>query len=203
MLSVFVSGLQAGLLISVGGTVFLSLDNRVAGAVFFTVALLCICMKGYALFTGRVGFLPENRTAREARDLLLCLAGNAAGTALGGLAVRLALPSLGGAAGALAAAKLAQTAGQTLLRAVFCGMLMYLAVSIWRERGRTEGILFCVPVFILCGFEHSVADMFYFAAAAAGPAAVLYVLIVIAGNAAGGVLLPLLSLAGKAGGHGE
>ena len=33
----FIFGILAGISISIGGTVFLSLDNKVLGAVFFTV----------------------------------------------------------------------------------------------------------------------------------------------------------------------
>ena len=48
MLKKTVSGLSAGLLITIGGSVFLACDNRYVGAVMFSVALLCICLKGYA-----------------------------------------------------------------------------------------------------------------------------------------------------------
>ena len=70
MLRDTLSGVSAGVCIALGGSVFLAVDNRVAGAVLFSVALLCICMKGYALFTGKVGFLPEDRS-KAAVQLLL------------------------------------------------------------------------------------------------------------------------------------
>ena len=60
-----VNGILAGILIAIGGSVFLacygdgSLVSRTVGAVFFSVALLCICYKGYSLFTGKVGYIPE------------------------------------------------------------------------------------------------------------------------------------------------
>ena len=60
------------------------------------------------------------------------------------------------------------------------------------------GILTCVPTFILAGFEHSIADMFYIAAAGEYSFAALgFLLLVIAGNAVGGMLLPLLARVGK------
>ena len=75
---------------------------------------------------------------------------------------------------------------------------MYLAVSVWRDRQTPVGILFCIPVFILSGFEHSIADMFYFAASGIVSArAFVFLWIVILGNALGAMLLPALDLLGK------
>lgn len=194
MLSRILSGLCAGLIISIGGTVFLSCENRYVGAVLFCVALLCICFRGYSLFTGKVGFLPEKHGKEEYSVVFLGLFGNTVGTVLGGLAIRMALPDLGDKANLLCTAKLTQTVPQTLLRAFFCGILMYLAVSIYRDQKRIAGILFCIPTFILCGFEHSIADMFYFAASGIlSFRAFLFLLLVICGNAAGAILLPLLT----------
>lgn len=199
MLKKLINGILAGILISIGGSVFLCCDNKYVGAILFSVALLCICMKGYALFTGKVGFLPEKHGKEEWSVLLLCLLGNAAATILLGLAIRYAVPSAGDAAKALCEGKLAnQEFFQTLIRAVFCGILMYLAVSIFRDRGSVIGILFCIPVFILSGFEHSIADMFYFGASGiVSWEAFGFLWTVILGNSVGGVLLPLLQMIGK------
>ena len=195
MLKKALSGVSAGILISIGGTVFLSCENRVIGAVFFSVALLCICYKGYSLFTGKVGYLPENHSREAVSVLLWGLLGNAVGTVVCGLLIRHALPAVGTAAEASAAAKLAQLPLQTLIRAFFCGVLMYLAVSIFRDAKTPLGILFCIPVFILSGFEHSIADMFYLAAAAAFTGRALgFIILVLIGNSLGGVALPLLGL---------
>ena len=202
MLKKTLSGLSAGLLITIGGSVFLACENRYVGAVMFSVALLCICLKGYALFTGKVGFLPEKHGKEELSVLLLGLLGNAVGTILGGWLIRAGLPKLGEAAETLCQAKLLQTPGQTLIRAVFCGILMYLAVSIYRDQKKEIGILFCIPVFILSGFEHSIADIFYFAASGmVSLKAFAFLWIVIAGNSLGGMLLPALQrLGGKSNG---
>ncbi|MCD8045811.1 MAG: formate/nitrite transporter family protein [Clostridiales bacterium] len=48
-------------------------------------------------------------------------------------------------------------------------------------------------VFILCGFEHCVADMFYFSVAGVWSGqAVLRLLVISAGNAVGAVIFPLV-----------
>ena len=199
MLKRTVSGISAGILIAIGGCVYLACANKYVGAVLFSVALLCICYKGYGLFTGKVGFMPE-RYDREAWEVLLAaLLGNAIGTFVCGYAVRGGIPALGDAAEILCQAKLdSQSFPQTLLRAVLCGVLMYLAVSIFRDQKTPMGILFCIPVFILSGFEHSIADCFYFAASGiVSWRACGFLWTVILGNSLGGILLPLLQKIGK------
>ena len=198
------NGVMAGIMIAIGGSVFLacygdgSVLNRAIGAFFFAVALLCICYKGYSLYTGKIGFIPEKHDGDAFAVLLLGLLGNLIATVGLGLAVRYAIPNICSVAEAICASKLTQSFGQTLIRGIFCGILMYLAVSIYRDKKTVVGILFCVPVFILAGFEHSIADMFYVAAAGEYSFRALgFLLLVIAGNAVGGMLLPLLSRVGK------
>ena len=195
-----VNGILAGILIAIGGCVFLACDNRYVGAVLFSVALLCICYKGYGLFTGKVGFLPENHDKSAWTVVLTALLGNTIATCLWGWAVRYAIPALGEAAQTICEAKLTQALPQTAIRGVLCGVLMYLAVSIFRDHKTTSAIFFCVPVFILSGFEHSIADMFYFAASGmVSWQAFGFLWCVIFSNAVGGVLLPLLTMLTKEG----
>ena len=71
---------------------------------------------------------------------------------------------------------------------------MYTAVEIFKEKKTPLGIIFCIPVFILCGFEHSIADMFYFGASGIFTAKILtFELAAVLGNTVGGLVLPLLS----------
>lgn len=141
-----VRGILAGLMISIGGYVFLGCENRVVGALFFTVGLITITLFGFDLYTGKVGYwLSQSGTERG--QTLLSLPCNAIGCLLAGLA--------------------RQPAGAVL------------------------GILICIPTFILCGFEHSVADIFYFANARIfSGKAVTVVLLVALGNAIGALLIP-------------
>ena len=188
------SGVCAGLCISLGGAVFLACESRLAGAVLFSVALTCICYKGYALFTGRVGYIPEKHDKAAVSALLLGILGNLIGTVLCGWLIRAEMQSLGDSANALCLAKLEQSALSTLTRGLFCGVLMYLAVSIFRDSKTPLGILLCIPAFILSGFEHSIADMFYFAASGlVSFKAFAFLWLVILSNAVGGMLLPTLS----------
>ena len=197
MLKKIISGILAGFAISIGGTVFLSYDNRYIGAILFSVALLSICAMGYSLFTGKVGFIPANHDKDAVSTLLLGLLGNAIATSVCGYAIRYALPKVGEAAEKACNARLDQVFGSTLIRGIFCGMLMYLAVYIYREKKSFIGIFFCIPVFILSGFEHSIADMFYFAASGiVSLRAFGFIWTVILGNAVGSMLLSSLAMIG-------
>lgn len=198
MLKKILSGVCAGIAVSIGGAVYLAVENKVVGAVLFSVALLCICLKGYSLFTGKVGYVPQDHSREALSVLFLGLLGNAIGTLLCGFLIRLGLPNLWTTAAAVCTAKLTQTWYGTLIRATFCGILMYLAVSVYREKNSLVGILFCIPTFILAGFEHSIADMFYFTAGVTFSWQVLlFILMVLLGNSLGAMILPVLSGAGK------
>ncbi|HBD87032.1 MAG TPA: formate/nitrite transporter [Clostridiales bacterium] len=189
------SGVAAGVLIGIGGAAYLACDSRYAGAALFTVGLLSVCLLGLSLFTGKVGFIVPDHRKESVRALLLCLPGNLIGAAATGLAISAATPARGEKALEICAAKLALPFMPAFILAVFCGVLMYLAVAIYREKESLLGVLFAVPAFILSGFEHSVADMFYFAAAGiVSGRAFLFILVVLLGNAAGGMLLPALRI---------
>ena len=199
MLKLIIDGVKAGIMIAIGGSVFLACENRYVGAVLFSVALLCICLKGYSLFTGKVGYLPVKHDKEAFKILLSGLFGNIISTVSLGFAVAFANPVLKETALSICEAKLLQTPLQTLIRAFFCGILMYMAVSTFREKGTLAGIFLCVPVFILAGFEHSVANMFYFGASGIINAeSLIYLATVVLGNSIGGMAMPFLNILGKA-----
>ncbi|MBQ6550854.1 MAG: formate/nitrite transporter family protein [Lachnospiraceae bacterium] len=188
------SGIAAGIMVSIGGAVFLACESRIAGAVLFSVALLSICFAGYSLYTGKIGFIPEKHDKEAVSVLLTGLLGNTLGTILCGLLIRYAFSASAETAETICTAKLAQTFFGTLIRGTFCGILMYTAVKIYRDNKSPLGVLFCIPVFILSGFEHSVADIFYFAASGiVSVKAFGFILTVILGNSIGGMLLPVLT----------
>ena len=196
-----IDGVLAGILIALGGAVYLACVNtetpysRYIGAFLFSLALVCICMRGYSLYTGKIGLLYEKHTKEDISVLLLCLLGNLIGTLLCGYLLAFMLPSLKETALNLCTGKLEQGYGFGFLRAVFCGILVYLSVDIYRNNKSTLGILLCIPAFILSGFEHSIADMFYFAASGiVSVEAFLYLLMILLGNSVGGLLIPTLQL---------
>ncbi len=200
MLRKLTDGLLAGFMVSIGGGVFLGCDNKYVGAVMFCIALVCICNDGYSLFTGKVGYIVESHKKEDFSVLLLGLLGNAIATCFIGMALAYAVPGFGEKALSMCTAKLGQDFFQTLIRAIFCGILMYLAVCLFKEHKTPLGIFFCVPVFILSGYEHSIANMFYFGASGiVSFEAFAYIWTVILGNSIGGMLFPILKLPRKLG----
>lgn len=186
-------GVLAGLCITLGGSVLLGCEDRYIGALLFSVALLTICMFGFSLYTGKVGYLVEDHSKKNIFAVLSGLLGNAIGCVGFGLLARAALPALAQKAEILVIGKLEQPLWQALIRAFFCGVLMYIAVRMYREKGSIIGIFVCVPAFILSGFEHSIANMFYFGAAfRLDLQSLLYIVVIIAGNSVGGWCIPLL-----------
>ena len=197
-LKTFLFGMLAGISISIGGTVFLSLDNKVLGAVFFTVGLFTVCTFGFDLFTGKVCYVFD-RDLNYALDLPVMWAGNFAGAWLTAFLESLTRigPTLQEKAAGMCAVKAEDSLLSLFILGVFCDILIYIAVDGYNknphEIGKYLSLLFGVTVFILCGTEHCVADMYYFSIAGAWNARTLvYLLVITLGNAAGGVLLPLL-----------
>ena len=197
MLKKTLSGVTAGLLISIGGAVFLSAENKVVGAVAITIGLLSICYYGLSLYTGKVGYLFEKHDKEALSVLFLGLLGNLIGSVCSGLLVQICLPQAVEKAKTICAAKLEKDLLPVFLLGAFCGILVYVAVNLYRDKKTVLGILIGIPVFILCGFEHSIADMFYLAAAGQFTLrALVFVLIVLAGNSAGALVFDRL-LAGS------
>lgn len=192
---IFLKAAAAGITIGIGGAVYLTLDNKVIGALLFGVGLYTIVLNGLFLYTGKVGYLISAKDKKAyILQLIITWLGNLAGTALAAAAISATrIRNLGRTAEVICKTKLADTPHSILILAVFCGILMYAAVDGFREKGNPLILFFCVTVFILCGFEHCIANMFYFSLAGAWSLrAVIYLLLMTLGNSVGGILLPLV-----------
>lgn len=192
---IFLKAAAAGITIGIGGAVYLTLENKVIGAVLFGVGLYTIVLNGLFLYTGKVGYFISAKDKKAyILQLIFIWLGNLAGTALAAAAISATrIRNLGRTAEVLCKTKLADTPHSILILAVFCGILMYAAVDGFREKGNPLILFFCVTVFILCGFEHCIANMFYFSLAGSWSLrAVIYLLLMTLGNSVGGILLPLV-----------
>jgi formate/nitrite transporter FocA (FNT family) len=187
---VLCKSILAGIMIAIGGTVFLSCESKVVGAVLFSIGLFFIVVFGFNLFTGKIAYLIDNGW-RYLVDLSVILLGNLIGTLSVGLLIR--LTRLSGAvekAVSVCDVKLSDSLPSIFILAFFCGILMFLAVdgykTIDNPLGKYLAVFLGVSVFILSGFEHCVANMFYFSVAAVWSAkSVLYMLAMILGNSFG------------------
>ena len=202
ILKLAVNSLLAGIFIGMAGTVYLSSSNPVTGAFLFGFGLLTIVCYGFKLYTGAIGYLMVQGKDffKYLFDLLIIWLGNLAGCFLVGKAISLSRVSdkVVPKAARLCDIKMADSPASLFILAVFCGILMFLAVESFRRKEqlhaivRTVLLFLCVAIFILSGFEHSIAGMYYFSAAGMwGWQALAATGIMTLGNALGGMLLPM------------
>lgn len=204
LLSDALLGFLAGLVITLGATAYLSLESTMAGALMFTVGLFAICSFGWNLFTGKVCY-SFGKGWRYIGFLAVVWLSNFAGAAAGGALVRLTrLTGVVERAQALAATKLGDSLLSVFVLAIFCNILIYIAVegyrSIPHELGKYLAVFFGVTVFVVCGFEHCIANMYYFTAAGAWFGAgsgmtnpFVFILVNTLGNVVGGLLIPAVT----------
>lgn len=184
---IFIKATYAGIMIGVGGCVYLSVENRIVGSLLFSFGLLTIVTQGFWLYTGKIGFVKK---IGELADMALVLAGNYIGTFLTALLVRMSGLPLD--TGELVGRKLDHSIWQVFFLSVLCGVMMYLAIDNYNKSRHIIFIMLPVMIFILSGFEHSVANMFYFHLAGAwGSGPLGYLLVMVLGNGVGAKLFDL------------
>ncbi len=147
----------AGICISIGCVVNLRVGG-VAGAVLFAFGLTTVVYYGLKLYTGTAGFI---RRTGDWTMLSLVLLGNIIGCLLTAWLIAYAQPDCIEPASKILAGRLAKGPFACFLLAIGCGFIMTTAVEFARK-GKMLPLLLGVPVFILCGFAHSIADAFYF-----------------------------------------
>ncbi len=154
--TVIKSSILAGICIGIAGFGFLALGG-IAGAVLFAFGLITVVCYKLKLYTGTAGFIVKG----EAGKLLIILLGNIVGCLMVALLARVSPMDLQGAAQKILAGRLSIGPVRAGLLAIGCGFLMTTAVTFAR-RGQWLPLLFAVPMFILCGFPHCIADAFYY-----------------------------------------
>ena len=154
--TVIKSSILAGICIGIAGFGFLALGG-IAGAVLCAFGLITVVCYKLKLYTGTAGFIVKG----EAGKLLIILLGNIVGCLMVALLARVSPMDLQGAAQKILAGRLSIGPVRAGLLAIGCGFLMTTAVTFAR-RGQWLPLLFAVPMFILCGFPHCIADAFYY-----------------------------------------
>lgn len=194
------------MLISMGGVIYLSCESKYLGALLFGLGLYTIIQFGFYLFTGKVGYI-ANKGVKYIPEVLLILLGNGIGTFITAMLVNLTKfgDKISEKAYAIMEGKLADTPVSAFILAIFCGMLMYIAVENAAINRKTNsdtailaGTLLAIMVFIISGFNHCIADMFYlFVSGNYKPQAIIYFILVILGNSVGGMTLPFIRRLGE------
>lgn len=197
-----IDAVLAGIAIAIGGTVYLSCDNKYIGTFLFGFGLFTIVTFKLALYTGKIGYVPE-KDRRYSAEVIVTLVGNLIGTFISAYILRFTkiYEAVLGKAEKIVTSKLEGTFVSCFILAVFCGMLMYIAVESNRISKQNNdnvsavlGIFLPVAVFILAGFNHSIADMFYISLGKITADKCVYLITVIVGNACGGMFIPFCKI---------
>lgn len=150
------SSILAGICIGIAGFGYLA-EKSIIGAVLFAFGLLTVVHYALKLYTGTAGFIKKG----ELGQLFLILGGNLIGCLLVALMVRCSPMPLQETAQKILEGRLAVGPLKGGILAIGCGFIMTTAVTFARQ-GKNLPLLFGVPLFIMCGFPHCVADAFYY-----------------------------------------
>lgn len=163
MIKLLRSSIFAGIAIGTAGFGFLASGvqaeayGSLVGAVLFSFGLLTVVGYKLKLYTGTAGFILKN----EAGSLFLILLGNIIGCFLVSMLARITPLAVQDAAQNILELRLRTGALRCGLLGIGCGFIMTTAVHFARQKQYLP-LLFGVPLFIVCGFTHCVADAFYY-----------------------------------------
>lgn len=163
MIKLLRSSIFAGIAIGTAGFGFLASGvqteayGSLVGAVLFSFGLLTVVGYKLKLYTGTAGFILKN----EAGSLFLILLGNIIGCFLVSMLARITPLAVKDAAQNILELRLRTGALRCGLLGIGCGFIMTTAVHFARQKQYLP-LLFGVPLFIVCGFTHCVADAFYY-----------------------------------------
>lgn len=189
----FYLAVLAGIMISIGCIVFLSIENKIIGSLLFTTGLLTVLVFKLNLFTGKAPYICKN-DLNYSIFIVVVWFGNFIGVAITAFLIRntAIFAKIIEKCTALAEAKVTTSISSLFILSIFCGILMYIAVDVYNTHNTDKNffttilVIFCVSVFILSGFEHSIADMFYFVLALPIKQWIFPLIIVTSGNIIGG-----------------
>jgi formate/nitrite transporter FocA (FNT family) len=145
--------IAASLLISLGNYALLKLGNPI-GPIIFALGLLGVCYMGLNLFTGKCGFLFQDKI--EISDLLIILLTNLIAGYIFGLAFSITDEDV--MINAINKVATWNISISFFIKSILCGIIMYIAVYMYKK-GTPLGIIYGIPLFIFCGFQHCIANI--------------------------------------------
>ena len=150
--------LLAGILIGIGACVYTKCSNQYLGAFLFSFGLLGVLNFEALLFTGKIGYFnfKDSNLKEEIFKYIEMLCYNMAAILIVGL-LTFNFES------EIFINKLAHSLIQTFISSIFCGVMMYLAVDLWKKNKSPLYVIMAIMIFILAGFDHCIANMYYFA----------------------------------------
>ena len=199
-ISILISSILSGFCIVIGATAYLLLRETyyIAGTLLFGLGLFSIIHAKLYLYTGKVGYVLNNKP-KYLLDLLVCLIGNFIGVVALASLLKLTRigPTLTSTSLELVTTKQNDTWYSIFILSIMCGIMIYIAVKGHEKCPYNLGkVLFCfiaVSVFIVSGHEHCIANAAYYTFSGVfNLKAFFYFLLMIVGNAIGSIIVDLL-----------
>ena len=180
----------AGMLIALCGLMNIIIDNKYVAAFLFSFGLLTILIRQYNLYTGKVHLLLNKEI--HFIEILMVLLGNFIGCLIIGILVRFCTNIN---SDLIWANKLNHSYVEIIFFSILCGILMYLAVSGWKNNKEALLVVMPIMIFILTGADHSIANIFYMSVASKiNFNIIVYIVINIIGNAIGSLFFYKMEL---------
>lgn len=151
MKELFIRALFAGLFISLGCIAYLTIGG-IFGAILFSFGLMSVCFIQLKLFTGYAWLCSEKS---DYFKLIMILISNV-------LACLIIGNTLDYDTSGIVFTRLETSYITIFMKSILTGVIMTTAVMIYKKHNNLLGVLFGVPMFILCGFPHCIADAFYY-----------------------------------------
>ena len=158
--SVLNKGILAGIFIGIAGMGFLA--NKTVGMFLFAFGLCAVISYEAKLFTGVSGFV---KNKQDLLNLTPTIIGNILGCLFVSIIAKCHSFEIMNNAIDLIEARVNNGPLCNFMLAIGCGIIMTTAVN-FAKQGETIKqwlpLLLGVPLFILCGFPHCIADAFYY-----------------------------------------
>ena len=187
---IFKKSCLASLLIGFGVAVLLTLNNPI-GILLFSFGLLGVCVLQADLYTGKAGYYW--RSTEKLFELIVILFINISTGVFIGTLLSAANPAIL----PIAVEKVAawEFSLAYFLRAMLCGSIMYICVDLYKKQC-PWGIFLGVPIFIFCGYQHSIANAIIYGASLSNSLsffAHLHILFCAMGNLIGAMITDILN----------
>ena len=202
-------GIYAGMAIGFGGLLNILSSHwlsaspwlaRTVGSLLFPIGLTMVCFFGFNLFTGKIGYILDNKI-NYLGFLGLVYVGNILGSLiLGGFClVTLKDSNVFESALKISNGKMFEPTFLNIMKcfagAVLCGVLVYIAIFCFKTFKRVWmkllGIFLAIGLFVFLKFDHCIANMFYFSFSWSwtNPLSYLNIGVVTLGNSLGAIAL--------------
>ncbi len=199
VVTTFINGILAGAVISIGAATYLRVDNQIHGSAIFAVGMFIVFFYGFNFYTNKVGYA-INQNTHQNLLLIPSWLGNVVGALIVGNMITLTrdevYDTIFKRSNQLCGHTLADTSAGIFILSVLCGIMMFIAADNFKN-GKNNAqkflmVFMCVMVFVLCRFEHSIVNVFYFTVADSWvDKSIWYIIIMTFGNTVGCLFIPL------------